>query len=140
VTIGPGLGAQSFSAPSSVHLCASAPHSEILRQASIAITHAGDGTVMRALAAGVPLVCMPMGRDQNDNAARVVARGAGLRRSAKSSPRTIARSVTKLLEDTSYRENAERLATVIQATAGPARAVAAIEALATSSEKDGHAA
>jgi len=28
------------------------------------ITHAGHGSVLKALAAGVPLVCMPLGRDQ----------------------------------------------------------------------------
>jgi hypothetical protein len=55
----------------------SAPHGEILRQASLLITHCGHGTTLKALAAGVPMVCMPMGRDQNDTAARVVHASAG---------------------------------------------------------------
>src|SRR5207248_8948080 len=65
-----------------VHVCASAPHSELLKQAAVVVTHAGHGTVIRALAAGVPLVCMPMGRDQNENAARVVFRGAEIGRAS----------------------------------------------------------
>ncbi|MGH3204263.1 MAG: hypothetical protein ACRDP5_19760 [Streptosporangiaceae bacterium] len=36
------------------------------------------GTVIKALAAGVPLVVAPLGRDQPDNAARVIHAGAGL--------------------------------------------------------------
>jgi UDP:flavonoid glycosyltransferase YjiC (YdhE family) len=35
--------------------------------------------VIKALAAGVPLVCLPMGRDQEDTAARVTLSGSGVR-------------------------------------------------------------
>ena len=40
------------------------------------VTHAGHGTVLKTLAAGVPMVCMPMGRDQKDNTVRVLRLGA----------------------------------------------------------------
>ena len=83
VTVGPALDAQRFHAPANVVVRAAAPHSAVFAQADAVITHAGHGTVIRALACGVPLVCLPMGRDQNDNAARVVARGVGLRLSPK---------------------------------------------------------
>ena len=49
------------------------------RTPRLTVTHCGHGTVMKSLAAGVPMVCIPMGRDQNDNAARIVHHGAGLR-------------------------------------------------------------
>ena len=51
----------------------------------VVVTHGGHGTVMKALAAGVPLVILPHGRDQADTAARVTARSAGiaLKRTAK---------------------------------------------------------
>ena len=42
------------------------------------LTHGGPGTVIRSLVHGVPLLCMPMGRDQHDNTARVAALGADL--------------------------------------------------------------
>ena len=64
-----------------------APHSEVLRHASAVVTHAGHGTVLKALAAGVPVVAIPLGRDQLDNAARVAHHGAGLRLKPKARPR-----------------------------------------------------
>ena len=35
--------------------------------------------MLKSLAAGVPLVCIPMGRDQKDNTVRVLRLGAGVR-------------------------------------------------------------
>src|SRR6185312_7135694 len=74
VTAGPSFDLQSLPTAKNVHVCASAPHSQILKEAAVVVTHCGHGTVVRTLAAGVPMVCMPMGRDQNENAARVAAR------------------------------------------------------------------
>jgi UDP:flavonoid glycosyltransferase YjiC (YdhE family) len=74
------------------------------------------------------MLVMPMGRDQGDNAARVVAHGAGLRLKTKASPRAIARDVTRLLDEPSFRDNARRVGEHIVSTAGPSVAVAAIEA------------
>ena len=53
--------------------------STILPESTVVITHAGHGTVLKALAAGVPLVCVPMGRDQRDNTPGVLRLGAGVR-------------------------------------------------------------
>ena len=60
-----------------------------MARAALVVTHCGHGTVMRALSHGRPMLCLPMGRDQNDNAARVVARGAGLRLGADAAPPAI---------------------------------------------------
>jgi UDP:flavonoid glycosyltransferase YjiC (YdhE family) len=38
-------------------------HPELLPRTDVVVTHAGLSTVMAALASGVPMVCMPMGRD-----------------------------------------------------------------------------
>jgi UDP:flavonoid glycosyltransferase YjiC (YdhE family) len=88
----------------------SAPHGEILRQASLLITHCGHGTTLKALAAGVPIVCMPMGRDQNDTAARVVHASAGVRLRPRSPAKKIAKAVAQVLADVRYRANARRVA------------------------------
>lgn len=109
VTVGPALSTREFPAIENVFVCSSAPHSQLLSQATAVITHAGHGTVIRSLAAGVPLLCMPMGRDQNDNAARVVARGAGLRLSANANPRRIRKAILKILNSSHYRNCAEQL-------------------------------
>jgi UDP:flavonoid glycosyltransferase YjiC (YdhE family) len=68
---------------------------------------------MKALACGVPMVCMPMGRDQDDTAARVVHAGAGLRLKPRSSAEAIARAVTQVLQDDRFRSNARRLGDAI---------------------------
>ena len=132
VTIGPGLGAESFTAAPNVHICASAPHSEILRHASLTITHAGHGTVMRALAAGVPLVCMPMGRDQNDNAARIVARGAGLRLKPTATVAAIRTAVRSVLDSPGYRAKAQELGRRIVDDARRSPAISILEEVAAS--------
>ena len=76
----------------------------------MAVTHAGHGTVMKALAAGVPLVCLPMGRDQKDNTTRVLRLGAGVRVDKRAQADRIAAAVRLLLQDSSYGEAARRFA------------------------------
>jgi MGT family glycosyltransferase len=130
VTAGPAMDRASLPAAPNVHVCASAPHSELLKEAAVAITHCGHGTVIRALAAGVPLVCMPMGRDQNDNAARVTARGAGVRLTPKASAEKIHHAVRQLLTQPQYRERARRLGELIVADARQSKAVPELERVA----------
>jgi UDP:flavonoid glycosyltransferase YjiC (YdhE family) len=55
------------------------------------------------LVAGVPMVCIPMGRDQDDTAARVVHHGAGVACPPTASAGTIRAAVTKVLEREEYR-------------------------------------
>ncbi len=63
VTTGRGIDPATVGAPPKVQVCQLAPHRDILRQAAAVVTHCGHGTTIKALAAGVPLVCLPMGRD-----------------------------------------------------------------------------
>lgn len=130
VTTGPAIDPALVPAPPNVVVTRSAPHSEILRHAAAVVTHGGHGSVAKALAAGVPLVVLPMGRDQGDNAARVAAHGAGIRLKASSSEHAIERAVRAVLHGPAYRAAAERLGEAIRANAGPARAVAEIESVA----------
>lgn len=109
VTLGEMLPDGEVQSNDNVIVVRSAPHREVLSHAALAITHCGHGTTMKALAAGVPMVCMPMGRDQDDTAARVVHAGAGVRLERTASAATIARAVTRVLEDDRFREGARRL-------------------------------
>ena len=79
VTLGPTLDSARFHTPANVVLYESAPHAQVFPYTSAVVTHAGHGTVIRALAHGVPLVCLPIGRDQPGNAARVAFHGTGIR-------------------------------------------------------------
>jgi MGT family glycosyltransferase len=90
-----------------------APHARVLRDASVVVTHAGHGTVLKSLAAGVPLVCVPMGRDQKDNTVRVLRLGAGVRASKKSTPAQFATAITEILERPQYQAAARRFAKVL---------------------------
>lgn len=90
----------------SIFAAPSLPHDQVMRQADAVISHCGLGTVHRALTLGVPLLCQPIGRDQPDVAARVVAAGAGLRQSPKASQQRVARALNRLLTDRTYREHA----------------------------------
>jgi UDP:flavonoid glycosyltransferase YjiC (YdhE family) len=61
------------------------------------------------------MVCIPMGRDQNDTAARVVHLGAGVRISPRASTTKIRDAVQEVLANEKYRANASRLARVMAA-------------------------
>jgi UDP:flavonoid glycosyltransferase YjiC (YdhE family) len=129
VTLGPAMAGEALDLPENVRAVAAAPHARVFPQAAAVVTHAGHGTVMRALAHGLPLLCLPMGRDQDDNAARVVAKGAGLRLRASASPRRIAGAVRRLLQEPHFRDEARRLGQIIREDAAADRAVAELESV-----------
>jgi MGT family glycosyltransferase len=109
-----------------------APHSAIIPKARVLVTHCGHGTTMKGLAACVPMLCLPMGRDQNDTAARVVYRGAGIRLKPTASSAAIAKAVRALLNDPRYREAAAALGAKIASGEGCVDAVTEIEQVASS--------
>ena len=129
VTTGPALDPTTINAPANVSVVAAAPHSEVLREAAAVVTHGGHGTVVRALAADVPLVVLHHGRDQADNAARLTARGAGLAVKRTASPATIAKALQRVLDDPSYRAGAARLGESIRRDAASGTLVAELEDL-----------
>ena len=136
VTTGPAVDPGLIQAPQGVTVVRSAPHREVLAHADVLSTHGGHGTVVKGLIAGVPIVCMPTGRDQPDNAARLTQRGAGVRISKNASPAKVAAAVRRLLEDPSYRRCATRLGEQLRADAESGAALAELEALATRAAAD----
>ncbi len=130
LTTGPSIALGAIDAPPNVTVVERAPHSEVLRHASAVVTHAGHGTVLKALAAGVPVVALPLGRDQLDNAARIAHHGAGLRLKPKAKPELIARAVRRVIDEPSFAANAERIAAAIAAETARDGAVEELEGLA----------
>jgi MGT family glycosyltransferase len=63
--------------PSNAIIVSTAPQIELLKRASLCITHAGLNTVLEALAQGVPIVAIPIAFDQPGVAARVAYHGVG---------------------------------------------------------------
>ncbi len=131
VTLGPALDGERFSLPPNVRAESYIPHRLVCPHADLVITHCGHGTVITALSAGVPLVCLPMGRDQGDNAARVVWRGAGVRCSSKADVKTLRQAIQQVLEQPQYREGAHQIADGIARDGGSATAIVELEGLAS---------
>jgi UDP:flavonoid glycosyltransferase YjiC (YdhE family) len=113
VTTGRALDPAAVPAAPGVRVVRAAPHAAVLAEASAVLTHAGHGTTIKALAAGVPLVCVPLGRDQRDNTVRVLRLGAGVRLPADAPPGRIAAAVREVLDRPRYREAARRFATTL---------------------------
>jgi zeaxanthin glucosyltransferase len=103
------------------------PQRAVLRQASLAITHAGFNTVLDALSFGVPLVAIPLAFEQPATAARLDYRGV-----AKIVPRSRLRrlesAVGEVLSQPSYRANAARVQAEIASAGGVSRAADLAEA------------
>lgn len=129
VTTGPTIDPAEFDAPANVAVVRSAPHGELLRDAALFITHAGHGSTLRPLMAGAPLLCLPMGRDQHDNAARVTHRGAGLTLPASANPDAIAAAVRRLLDEPAFKIAAKTLGAAIRADEASRDAARLLEAL-----------
>jgi UDP:flavonoid glycosyltransferase YjiC (YdhE family) len=113
LTTGQAIDPRGIEAPPNVDVVRAAPHSRILAEASAVITHAGHGTVLKSLAAGVPLVCIPMGRDQKDNTVRVLRLGAGVRVKQRATPGQIAAAVSRILHEPGFAAAARRFSDVL---------------------------
>jgi hypothetical protein len=72
VTLRSAIPLIGFSNPKIVVICTGTPQSKFYLAAFVVITHALHGRVIRVPASGTPLICMPIGRDQPGNTARVV--------------------------------------------------------------------
>jgi MGT family glycosyltransferase len=76
-------GLEDYDVPGNAHLAEFVPHLLLLPKAVVAVTHGGFGGTQKALAAGVPVVVVPFGRDQAEVARRAEASGAGVMLSPK---------------------------------------------------------
>ncbi|MEO6653745.1 MAG: glycosyltransferase [Ilumatobacteraceae bacterium] len=136
VTTGPAIDPDQLDVPDGVIVVRSAPHRDVLAHTDVLVTHGGHGTVMKGLVAGVPIVCMPTGRDQPDNAARLAHRGAGLKISKNASPAKIAAAIEHVRNTPSFRTSAGRLGDQLRADADSGAALAELEALASPARTD----
>lgn len=102
------------------------PHSAVLPRCAAVICHGGAGITHRAIAAGVPVVVVPFGRDQMEVARRAEVIGAGVRLPARRlSTRTLA---VAFEQAQSRRERARALAQELATSGGSRAAADAVEA------------
>jgi zeaxanthin glucosyltransferase len=105
-----------------------APQLELLKLASVCITHAGLNTVLESLAQGVPQVAIPVTFDQPGIAARIACHKTGRVTSLdKLSATHLSTLLGEVLSDSTYRENACRIQKAIVKANGLSAAAELIE-------------
>ncbi len=106
------------------------PQDEVLPRCNLVVSHGGSGSVMGALAHGLPSVLLPLGADQPYNTRRCVALGVGLELEPVTvTAETIRATVGDMLADDRYRRAAERMRDEINAMPGPEATIPLLEAL-----------
>ncbi len=107
-------------------------YSRTMPHCDLVITHAGHGTVMRALSNGLPVVACPAAGDMAENAARIDWAGAGVRLPRRfATPRGVRLAVDRALADPGLRDRARELAAWAAAHDGAERACDEVERWAT---------
>jgi MGT family glycosyltransferase len=132
LTAGPALETRGLRIPANAQVVDYIPHRAVFPHAALVITHAGWQTVNAALADGVPLVCVPDQRDQPDNAARVVACGAGVRVSKRAAPAKLRRVIAAALANSELTRRALAMSHVLARSDGAVAVTDRLEQLALS--------
>jgi UDP:flavonoid glycosyltransferase YjiC (YdhE family) len=115
--------------PENVHVERWLPLSKVLPVCSAVVCHAGSGTMLASLSAGRPLVLLPRGADQFNNAAACLCAGVGrVLQPEQQTSEAIAREVETVLTDGAYRQAALQARDEIQAMPSPCDLVSGIEA------------
>jgi UDP:flavonoid glycosyltransferase YjiC (YdhE family) len=116
--------------PENVTIMRYVPQTAVLPHAAAVVSHAGSGTVLAALAAGIPQLCLPSFADQPLNASAIADAGAGLTLDVSAlDPHAIRASVTRLLTEGAFRSKARAVRDEIAAMPSPERVVALLAAL-----------
>jgi MGT family glycosyltransferase len=129
VALGRALKSYDLAAADNVAVAPSIPHTELLKEATLVVSHCGHGTTVKTLAAGVPMVCIPMGRDQDATAACVVAQRAGVQLDPTASSADIGAAVAEVFGNGDYKLNASRMADVLAREHQPLEVVLELEQL-----------
>jgi MGT family glycosyltransferase len=104
------------------------PQLALIPHMSAVVCHGGHNTVCEALAAGLPLVVLPIKHDQPVVAQQVVDAGAGLRlKFGRVRPDELRGAVTRVLGEPPFREAAARIAHSFESAGGAAKAALLLE-------------
>lgn len=114
--------------PESAIIVRYAPQRELLRKASLTITHAGLNTTLESLSEGVPMVAIPIAFEQPAIAARISWTRCGeFARSSGLDSRRLSPIIKRVLMNPIFRESALRMKTVIAKTRGAEHAADIVE-------------
>jgi MGT family glycosyltransferase len=105
-----------------------APHNLVMPRARVVVHQGGIGTTGQALRSGRPMLVVPHGQDQPDNARRCAGLGVGLFVSAKRyTPSRVVRLLRHLIDDPAYSERASEVGRLVREEDGTNTACDAIE-------------
>jgi UDP:flavonoid glycosyltransferase YjiC (YdhE family) len=117
--------------PANVRLDTYLPQPLLLQQCDVFVTHGGFNSVKESLAAGVPMVVVPITADQPYNAERCAAQGVGrVIDPADRTPERIRDAVREVLTTAPYRQNIRRVQAEMAALPGSAHLVDLLESVA----------
>jgi zeaxanthin glucosyltransferase len=104
------------------------PQLEILKRASVCVTHAGFNTVLESLTQGVPQLAIPVSMDQPGVAARIAEKKTGLVVPAQRlSGERLSNALDQVINDSVYRERARYFQKLIRDTDGLGKAADVLE-------------
>jgi zeaxanthin glucosyltransferase len=121
--------AEASALPGSAMVYDFVPQEAVLKHADLVVSHAGFNTVMDALAAGLPMVAVPIAFEQPAIAARLVRSGvAEVVTRRRATRRDLRDAIEKVLREPIYRERAEVIRQEIALAGGVKRAADLVEA------------
>jgi UDP:flavonoid glycosyltransferase YjiC (YdhE family) len=131
VTVGREVDPSRFGLqPPSIRIRSFVPQEETLRECDVVINHGGSGSTLGALSFGRPMIVIPLGADQLLNASRCEDLGVAIVLDAlRLRAGDVATAVRHLIDDSSYRERAERIRDDIAALLPAGSMVAKLAAL-----------
>jgi UDP:flavonoid glycosyltransferase YjiC (YdhE family) len=130
VTVGDSVDPAALRPAENVVVFATADHDDLMRRAALVVTHGGHGTLMRALAHGLPLVVIPgMAHDQAPNAAAAQGWGVGRALAGDADAESMRAAVQEVLASPACRENARAISRRLAGVDGARNAAAEIEAV-----------
>ena len=104
------------------------PQEAVLAQADLVVCHGGMNSVLEPLAAGLPMVVMPLAFEQSAIAARLEHAGVARMLSPRASARRLAEAIAEVRDVPAYRERSAAVRREIDAAGGVRRAAGLIEA------------
>jgi UDP:flavonoid glycosyltransferase YjiC (YdhE family) len=106
-------------------------YGQVMPLASLVVCHGGHGTMVRALGAGVPVLCCPAAGDMAENAARVAWAGVGLSLPWRlCRPAPLRWTVRRILADPDFKRRATEVAAWRRENDGAKRGAELVEKLA----------
>ncbi|GAB3744780.1 glycosyltransferase [Amycolatopsis oliviviridis] len=131
VTVGNLLDPAEFGPqPDHLHLARYLPQDDVLPYCDAAVTHGGSGSLLGAIAHGLPMVVLPMGADQPHNGDRVTELGLGrVLDVIDATPEDVRDAVSSVLREPAYRAAAARLRDEVTAYQPPEKTVPLLEGL-----------